>query len=45
MVEIASGVQGTASNLENDNVGVVLFGSDVSIKEDDIVNRIEHDIV
>lgn len=39
MVEFASGVQGMALNLENDNVGVVLFGSDRSIKEGDLVKR------
>ena len=39
MVEFASGVHGMALNLENDNVGVVLFGSDTSIHEGDIVKR------
>ena len=39
MVEFASGVKGMALNLENDNVGVVLFGGDSSIKEGDIVKR------
>jgi len=39
MVEFASGVKGMALNLENENVGVVLFGSDVAIKEGDIVKR------
>ena len=31
MVEFASGVKGMALNLENENVGVVLFGSDTSV--------------
>ena len=39
MVEFASGVKGMALNLENDNVGVVCFGSDTSISEGDIVKR------
>jgi proton translocating ATP synthase F1 alpha subunit len=39
MVEFASGVKGMALNLENDNVGVVLFGSDSSISEGDLVKR------
>ena len=39
LVEFASGVKGMALNLESDNVGVVLFGSDVKISEGDIVKR------
>ena len=39
MVEFSGGVRGMALNLENDNVGVVLFGSDTGIKEGDIVKR------
>jgi proton translocating ATP synthase F1 alpha subunit len=39
MVEFASGVKGMALNLESDNVGVVLFGSDNAINEGDIVKR------
>mmetsp|Transcript_16458 Transcript_16458/g.56035 ORF Transcript_16458/g.56035 Transcript_16458/m.56035 type:complete len:540 (+) Transcript_16458:45-1664(+) len=39
MVEFASGVKGMALNLENDNVGVVCFGSDTQINEGDIVKR------
>lgn len=39
MVEFSSGVKGMALNLENDNVGVVLFGSDTAIREGDIVKR------
>jgi len=39
MVEFASGVRGMALNLENDNVGIVLFGPDNAINEGDIVKR------
>ncbi len=39
MVEFASGVKGMALNLETDNVGVVIFGSDRSIREGDTVKR------
>ncbi len=39
MVEFASGVKGMALNLENDNVGIVLFGNDNAINEGDIVKR------
>ena len=39
MVEFAGGLKGMALNLENDNVGVVIFGADRSIKEGDIVKR------
>jgi proton translocating ATP synthase F1 alpha subunit len=39
MVEFASGVRGMALNLENDNVGVVCFGSDATISEGDTVKR------
>ena len=39
MVEFESGVRGMALNLEEDNVGVVIFGSDESIKEGDTVRR------
>lgn len=39
MVEFANGVKGMALNLEEDNVGVVLFGSDEGIREGDIVKR------
>jgi F-type H+-transporting ATPase subunit alpha len=41
MVEFANGVQGMALNLETDNVGVVIFGSDAEIKEGDVVKRTE----
>ncbi|MEW9857005.1 F0F1 ATP synthase subunit alpha [Novosphingobium sp. M1R2S20] len=39
MVEFNGGIQGMALNLEADNVGVVIFGSDASIKEGDSVKR------
>jgi proton translocating ATP synthase F1 alpha subunit len=39
LVEFASGVKGMALNLENDNVGVVLFGSDTLVNEGDLVKR------
>ena len=35
----ASGVKGMALNLETDNVGVVIFGSDLSVREGDTVSR------
>src|SRR4051812_16448291 len=41
MVEFPSaGVKGMALNLERDNVGVVIFGSDAAIKEGDEVRRL-----
>jgi len=39
MVEFPGGIKGMALNLESDNVGVVIFGDDRSIKEGDIVKR------
>ena len=39
MVEFSAGLKGMALNLENDNVGVVIFGNDSSIKEGDVVKR------
>ena len=39
MVEFSNGIQGMALNLETDNVGVVIFGSDAEIKEGDSVKR------
>ena len=39
MVEFSGGIKGMALNLENDNVGVVIFGDDRSIKEGDVVKR------
>ena len=40
MVEFASGVRGMALNLEDDNVGVVIFGEDRAIREGDEVRRL-----
>ena len=39
MVEFESGVKGMALNLEADNVGIVIFGDDRSIREGDVVRR------
>jgi F-type H+-transporting ATPase subunit alpha len=39
MVEFSNGIKGMALNLEADNVGVVIFGSDSDIKEGDVVRR------
>jgi len=39
MVEFPGGINGMALNLEVDNVGVVIFGSDRDIKEGDTVKR------
>merc|ERR1711966_172302 len=40
MVEFQpSGLQGMALNLEADSVGIVVFGSDVDVKEGNIVKR------
>src|SRR5579862_129051 len=39
MVEFPGGIKGMALNLENDNVGVVIFGDDRTIKEGDTVKR------
>ena len=39
MVEFPGKIKGMALNLEDDNVGVVIFGSDKSIKEGDVVRR------
>jgi F-type H+-transporting ATPase subunit alpha len=39
MVEFSDGIKGMALNLERDNVGVVIFGNDRSIKEGDVVKR------
>jgi F-type H+-transporting ATPase subunit alpha len=39
MVEFESGVRGMALNLESDNVGVVIFGSDREIAEGQTVKR------
>jgi F-type H+/Na+-transporting ATPase subunit alpha len=39
LVEFPGGIKGMALNLESDNVGCVIFGSDRDIKEGDIVKR------
>lgn len=39
MVEFPGGIKGMALNLETDNVGIVIFGSDRDIKEGDTVKR------
>src|SRR5499425_2748799 len=39
MVEFPGGIKGMALNLESDNVGVVIFGEDRTIKEGDTVKR------
>lgn len=39
LVGFPSGETGMALNLENDNVGIVVFGSDREIREGDVVSR------
>ncbi len=39
LIEFESGVQGIVLNLEEDNVGAVLLGSSINIKEGDTVKR------
>ena len=39
MVEFPGGIRGMALNLEVDNVGIVIFGEDRTIKEGDVVKR------
>jgi F-type H+-transporting ATPase subunit alpha len=39
MVEFPGGIKGMALNLESDNVGIVIFGNDRTIREGDIVKR------
>jgi F-type H+/Na+-transporting ATPase subunit alpha len=39
MVDFPGGIKGMALNLEADNVGIVIFGSDAEIKEGDTVKR------
>ena len=39
MVEFPGGIKGMALNLETDNVGIVIFGTDMGIKEGDVVKR------
>ena len=41
LVEFPGNITGMALNLQEDNVGVVIFGSDRTIKEGDIVKRTE----
>ncbi len=39
MVEFPGGIKGMALNLESDNVGIVIFGDDRTIREGDTVKR------
>jgi len=39
MVEFPGGIKGMALNLETDNVGIVIFGNDRTIREGDTVKR------
>ncbi len=39
MVEFPGGIRGMALNLEQDNVGIVIFGDDRTIREGDVVKR------
>ena len=39
MVEFPGAIKGMALNLEEDNVGIVIFGDDRSIREGDLVKR------
>jgi len=39
LLEFANGTKGMALNLEDDNVGIVIFGDDTQIKEGDTVRR------
>jgi F-type H+-transporting ATPase subunit alpha len=39
LVEFQDGTKGMALNLEEDNVGVVIFGDDTGIREGDVVKR------
>ncbi len=41
LVEFEGGIQGMALNLEEDNVGVALFGEDSAVREGDQVRRTE----
>ena len=46
MVEFPGGIQGMALNLEADNVGVVIFGTDRDIKEGDVdFGTLTHDLL
>ena len=40
LVELPNGVFGMALNLEDDNVGLVLFGDNRKVKEGDLAKRI-----
>lgn len=42
MVEFSNGMKGMALNLENDNVGVVIFGNDREITQGTMVKRTEN---
>lgn len=42
ILEFSNGTVGMVLNLETDNVGVVLFGSEEGIKEHDLVKRTKH---
>ena len=39
LVEFKSGIMGLVLNLEEDNVGIALFGEDTEVQEGDIVKR------
>ncbi len=39
LVEFSNGIVGMALNLEDDNVGIAIFGHDADIKEGDVVKR------
>ncbi len=39
LVEFASGIMGLVLNLEEDNVGIALFGEDTEVQEGDLVKR------
>ncbi|WOH00081.1 hypothetical protein DCAR_0519437 [Daucus carota subsp. sativus] len=41
MIKFASGVKGIALNLENENVGIVIFDSDTAIKFVDVRAMLE----
>ena len=42
MVEFPGGIKGMALNLEEDNVGVVIFGDDHTIREGDTVKPVSY---
>ncbi|KAE8769541.1 ATP synthase subunit alpha, mitochondrial [Hordeum vulgare] len=39
MMEFANGAKGITLNLENENVGIVVYGNDTTIEEGDIVKH------